>query len=1016
MKKWLISVLAVALLCASAGMLVAVGGRADATPVTVLAAAQEGETVQYRLGQSYTVPQKSFSTGAGEVTASSILIAPNGKATVETTVTLNQAGKWTVRYSAKAGGKVYSSEESFIVVNNAYTMHDSISSASYGRYTQYGSDSNGLQVKLAMNDTLTFEKVIDLTNLGKADTLIRGFVTPTTQGIADFGRIIFTLTDANDPSISMQITGSRYKLSTERGMIYTYFAANGQNQYNTGIETESNVHVADGLGTPVQHSFVAQKNSDGWAGLPAVNIVPDQYAFNITFDQAELTLYVNNAKVLDFDDAKYVEELWFGFPSKKVRLTVSASLYNSATANFCLTDVYGIDLTDEIFVDEDAPKIEVQVSDAYRVGDTYQMPEGRVGGTYPVYGATATDEISGKCAVTVKAYYNHLSDKPIAVPIVNGKFATENYGDYGIVYTAYDAMGNEAKEILNVHVGGTIPALTVTAPTLSSVEVGYFAEIPAPTTAGGSGERTWTATATLGGTTLDATNGFTPEKAGTWTVEYTARDYIGTEEKTTCSLTVTAGVAPVLPEAITLPSIMIAGASYTLPAVYAKDYTSGSLVETLCTVEIASESGIVQAVKKAGESFKPTVQNSGDIITLTYKCGTAKSRPYEVAVIDPWGANNAIDIGSYFYGAGFTAEVLNDNGVTIASKGTQDFSWTFANAQLSENASVVLKNIAGKTNCQALEITLTDAQDSSKSVTMRVTSLGPSSATVKVGERTISVTKSFASSKAETFTIRYAAKRMYLDTTAIDVTTDDAGAPFTGFSDKVFISVKAIGVTQTTQYLVGSLSGFTFTTFNYDDTAPKVSVLGDYGGTYAVGDTYEISQAIAGDVYCPNVTLTLTVRDPQNQVVTDVNGLTLSGVDASVSYRILLQTHGQYRISYTATEVDWKGIWGEPNTATWMFTVNVVDSQAPVVTFKHAFAATASVGDTLVIPDFTVTDDVTAAENIVVTKFVLNPDGKLIMLTGNSIKCEYAGDYEFRIIARDEAGNSSMHKFTVHVQ
>lgn len=76
----------------------------------------------------------------------------------------------------------------------------------------------------------------------------------------------------------------------------------------------------------------------------------------------------------------------------------------------------------------------------------------------------------------------------------------------------------------------------------------------------------------------------------------------------------------------------------------------------------------------------------------------------------------------------------------------------------------------------------------------------------------------------------------------------------------------------------------------------------------------------------------------------------------------------------------------------------------------HGFAESVKIGDVIVIPDFTVTDNVTAAEELRIAKYVLTADGRLIELTGtsNAFRPAMAGEYEVRIIAVDAAGNIAM--------
>ena len=50
-------------------------------------------------------------------------------------------------------------------------------------------------------------------------------------------------------------------------------------------------------------------------------------------------------------------------------------------------------------------------------------------------------------------------------------------------------------------------------------------------------------------------------------------------------------------------------------------------------------------------------------------------------------------------------------------------------------------------------------------------------------------------------------------------------------------------------------------------------------------------------------------------------------------------------------------------------------------------------------------------------KYVLNPNGRLVSLEGesNSIRCAYVGVYEFRVVVMDKAGNTAMIRYQVTV-
>ena len=149
----------------------------------------------------------------------------------------------------------------------------------------------------------------------------------------------------------------------------------------------------------------------------------------------------------------------------------------------------------------------------------------------------------------------------------------------------------------------------------------------------------------------------------------------------------------------------------------------------------------------------------------------------------------------------------------------------------------------------------------------------------------------------------------------------------------------------------------------------------------------------------------LTVKNPDGTVAKDISGKTLDGVDPKTAYFVKMAKYGQYMVVYTAKD-------SAENTNVWSYPLIVSDEIAPTVTFSSAFAKTAQVGDTLVLPNFTIKDNVTPAADLEVSKFVYTPSGKSYRLpkNSNSIVCAQAGVYEFRVLVKDAAGNLAIYK------
>ena len=202
-----------------------------------------------------------------------------------------------------------------------------------------------------------------------------------------------------------------------------------------------------------------------------------------------------------------------------------------------------------------------------------------------------------------------------------------------------------------------------------------------------------------------------------------------------------------------------------------------------------------------------------------------------------------------------------------------------------------------------------------------------------------------------------------------------------------------------------------------DNRGPSITTIdGEKAAANAYKDSiYTLKGVLVGDFLCPNVQTSLTVLAPDGSVVQSVDGVTLQNVDATKDYQIALTTYGDYYVVITATE---GGAWKHSNRTTQEYLITVVDGEGPTVTMKGAFKTDLKVGDVLVIPEYEISDNHTAKENLSVMTVITNPKGLPIYLYGeeNAIRCSYAGVYKIQIFVYDEMGNLTIYEANVTVK
>ena len=978
---------------------------------------------EYAFGDLFTAPDCTFTYNGNSAQGMASLEYPDGTQTGDENVTLNQSGNYVLRYIATMDGKVYTKEYPFAVHGRLASYKSAKTSMEYGLCTEFGANSTGLTVRIANGDALAFDHVFDMTKVTMSTKLLEGFIIPSVQGTADFSRMVFTFTDVEDPSVQLVFNGNFHNDPNAYGL--TFFTAAGNGQIQTGLEKAGTIHVGSTLGCMVPHSFIAMDTGLYWGAQKPMPAAPDKNTFCISYDYKANQAWAGGKFISDLDDSTYYGALWFGFPSGKAKLTISALNYNGGTANMCFTSIFGVDLSAKNFIDEEAPSI--TVDNKYET-----MPSAVVGGSYPVPSATARDFVSGECDVNVSVWHGYGTETQKMIDVQGGRFAVSQVGTYAIVYEARDFAGNVAREVLWVRASLSqyLPKLKIQIGEFpEEVELGSLQDLPEVTVSGGSGDTELTYTLAKGDETCPIVGGkFRLESAGDWVLTCTATDYIGTIAVKQAVIKGVVGDKPVLYENPVFPAGYVSGATYTLPKAYAYDYSKGAKVEKLCTVRVSR--GCDTKEYKAGDTFVPTVETDGETLQLQYLCEGVILYEREVPVRVVFskeripGATeryrDVINVERYFYSndgltitnnnelAGFTGIMMT------ATKSARSMKACFINPQTVNAFSLDLLSVPGQSKFSQINFTLADSEDENIAVCASLIK-GEEETLLTVGDAQISLPLDFEGGEASGYQIGFADNAFVVNaTTSVAVSKTVKGEAFNGFpSGKLYFDIELCNVEENSALFLHKVCGVNASN-NRDNTGPSLPKAESFVTMGTKDEEYVVQSIVAGDVFAPNVKATLTVITPSGEPAISVDGTILQDVDATKEYRMRLNEYGDYLFSITAQEYGWKFT----NKSYLEYAVTVMDEEKPTLQFKDEFQKSLKVGGTLVIPEYTVSDNVTAAENISVMVMIVNPKGMPIYLynDANAIRCEYAGVYKIYFYVYDELGNLTFFETSVTVK
>lgn len=943
---------------------------------------------EYDFATKFRVPEREVVISGKKVKADAVVKIPDGTLTKKNTITLDVAGMYTLVYTAESEGNSYVDEITFQVYKDLYSFETNKSSAVYGKY-EHAKTADGLLIRLAEGDKFHLNEPIDVGSIKSTEAFIHAFATPTTVGESEFETLYFQFTDAHDPTITMSICATSWWAN--RFFPSTFYTASVYEQTYKGIYDD---------GVAYQQGDVYKRGANtahSWGLGHERCTYPDEQSILLRMDNSTNIIYTNEKPIIDFDNYDYFERIWEGFPSGKAYLTIWGTDYSAETAGFCLSKVGNVDLTAKKVMDVETPIITVDT-------DYDTMPDAVKGGTYQILpSASAFDSYSGACEVKTSVWYNYHNENAAIVKVKDGTFATSKIGTYAIVYEATDKAGNIGREILWIKSKESLAKPTIalkTEPKKSGVVGGWIR--PAEYTyESSSGTPTINAYVKFKDKTYDMGKGYLPEKKGTYTIRYEIVDVAGQVGTYEYKYKVKMGDRPVLVDEVEFDDYLVSGSAYIFPKVYFNDYRSGKLVRKEATGKIIDATG--EKKVKAGDKFELEVENNCDNVKIIFECEKAT---YEVQrpTIKAWDQINGrtkLVLENYFLGNGVSYEY----GESMTIKAEQsNGGWKFANKLVAENFTTEIQGIGDKADFESLVLELKDSKDATKKLTLELVNTR-GFLTVKVGDKVTALPMQTDFSSGNMIPIKYVGNKLYV--CGKDIPMD----AFKGFPSKyTYFSVNFKGATTNAAYNLAILNGQAINGNGADRIGPKISVLGAYGGSMKKGTTVVLPIAVAGDVMNPNYSFTMTVKNG-TKIVKDVNGKKLENVDPTVKHKIKLNSFGQYELVYKATEEF------SERESTFSYIIHVNDDVEPKITFSGKLEKKAKVGDVVSIPNYTLSDNITAKENLTVMQYVFCPNGVLLTIpeSSNAITTKEAGKYEFMILVMDEAQTLCNKTWTVTV-
>lgn len=360
-----------------------------------------------------------------------------------------------------------------------------------------------------------------------------------------------------------------------------------------------------------------------------------------------------------------------------------------------------------------------------------------------------------------------------------------------------------------------------------------------------------------------------------------------------------------------------------------------------------------------------------------------------------------IDILSYFTMTGAKANLQKES-IDFVMTGKES-TVTFDKPLAADSFGMSFAGVAGN-SLERVEVELIDAENPDESASLIFSAMSDSSSLIKVGNtnRSFIINGSLFAENNYDFYAHYNAEyRSFTDDINYNIPVVESldGTIFAGFSShKVMVKVHLYGksgsvfrVKEINRQRLGNI-------YLEDVENPSITVLNPISKA-ELGSTITLSRALAMDVLADSAKVTMSVENPDGEIVTALDGTKLENVVADKDYQIKIEKNGVYRVAYQATD-------GKNSTRPMTSPIVVMDNIGPEIKVSETIPTTTKVGQKIKLPTVTYSDNISEETAISGWVTVKNPAGVVMDVKG-SVELTEEGVYEFTFLAIDETGNMS---------